>query len=135
MVFWSKKGRGSEKGFKSNSWLWVVRYMLFESISTVWDQKITQEKSAIFIKIFNCTKSSCIIFYAKMSQYSYHTYFLQEFTLNYITLNYTNFSSIFFMPNFVYIPIIHTTYIPPKPLITCLTQLCFTTYSEVFFLA
>ena len=52
--------------------------MYIESIGTVWNQKTTQEKSKIFTKMLNYTKSPCIIFCAKMSQYSYYIYCLQK---------------------------------------------------------
>lgn len=41
-------------------------------------KKMTQEKLAMFTKILNYTKSPCIIFYAKIPQYSYYIYCLHE---------------------------------------------------------
>ena len=35
-------------------------------------------KSAVFTKTLICTKSSCIIFFTKMSRYSHYTYCLQK---------------------------------------------------------
>ena len=52
--------------------------MCIGCIGTVWVQKTIKEKSAIFRKISNYTKLSCIIFCTKMSRYSYYTYWLQE---------------------------------------------------------
>ena len=44
-------------------------------IKASWAQKVTQEKSVISPKILNYTMSSCIIFCAKVSQYSHYMYF------------------------------------------------------------
>ena len=41
----------------------------YGGIGTFWAQKIIQEKSAIFTKILDFTKSSSINFFTKMSQY------------------------------------------------------------------
>ena len=52
--------------------------MSVEGIGTFWAQEIAQEKLAILTKVLNYTKSSCVVLYAKMSQYFHYTYCLQE---------------------------------------------------------
>ena len=41
-------------------------------------KKTIKEKFTLFTKVLNYVKSSCIIFYIKMSQYSQYTYCLQK---------------------------------------------------------
>ena len=47
-------------------------------VSGHFDPNIIQEKSAIFTNILNYTKSPCIIFCTKLSQYCHYTNCLQE---------------------------------------------------------
>ena len=87
---------------------------------------LQEESTDISLRVLThfCVKTSAQ-FGPKKSLHKKHQQYSDKF------FEYTNFSSIFFMPTFVYIPIIHTTYIQPKPLTTCLTQFCFFTYSQV----
>ena len=48
--------------------------MYIRGTGTVLTQKVIQEKSTILTKILNYTKSSCVIFCAKMFRYYYYTY-------------------------------------------------------------
>ena len=55
-----------------------IRSMWVGGIDAVWIQQFTQEKSPIFTKSLNYSKSSCILFYAKMFQYFPKIYCLQK---------------------------------------------------------
>ena len=54
----------------------MTNSIYIDDMGVVWPQKVIQEKSAMFIKVLNDTKLSCIIFYNKMLQYSQYTYCL-----------------------------------------------------------
>ena len=51
----------------------MTNSIYIDDMGVVWPQKVIQEKSAMFIKVLNDTKLSCIIFYNKMLQYSQYT--------------------------------------------------------------
>ena len=56
-----------------HSFLWKKhKSMWFWGIGTFWAQKYAQEKSIIFTKVLNYSKSSCILFFAEMSHNSHY---------------------------------------------------------------
>ena len=131
-------------------------------IRTFWAQTITQEKSSVFIKILNYSKSFCIVFCTKMSQYSHDTYCLQEestylnlrvsthfdlevtgqFSIENHRQKISNIHIDFFelyklsfqlLTNCGKIAILHTIYLLPKLLTTLLTQFSVILFPNPFF--
>ena len=56
--------------------LFLLYILLTKRVNTIWSKGITQEKSPIFTRIFNYTKSSSKISYAKLNQNHHFIYYL-----------------------------------------------------------